>query len=316
MPQNPFDAGGVWLWLSGAPGLADPLSLSELRAAHPLWAADVATLAPWRQVVLGPETGPAAGTWLVAEGGGGRVSPAVCCVGSGDSSLDVARIFAEAGLLMPFASVLAVTQRSGRGQMRRQWLSPPGNIYAALLWPRGAGALGTMAPVVTGACVVEALGEQGLAARLKWPNDVLLDQRKVAGILLEERDDHLLAGIGLNLASAPDAALLRRDHAAPAGALSDFVTLPGVVTLWTELVKSVQTCYRLCVALSGSRELSRFLEHRLAWLGQEVLVRESASDGFRARIVGLVEDGGLRLRQIDSGPGQDLTLHSGSISLL
>lgn len=316
MTQNPFARGGVWLWRDGAPGLAEPLPLEALAAAHPLWAADVARLAPWREVALGADCGPAAGTWLTAGGDAGQCAQPVLVAGLCASSLDVAWAFAAAGLLAPFSSVLALSQTRGRGQLRRDWVSPPGNGYAALVWPGDCPALAPAAPVVVGACLAEALYARGFAAKVKWPNDLLIDNRKVGGILVEERGGLLVAGIGINLASAPDPAALRREHAAPAASLGAFGEVPGAVTLWADLVKSGQTCYFQCVAVSGSRALTRFLEDRLAWLGREVLVREAKSHEFRARIVGLAADGGLRLRRDEAGPGQDLTLHSGSISLL
>jgi len=316
LSQNPFAGGGIWLWASGAKGLAAPVSPAMLEGFHPLWAADMGRLGPWREMTLGPDYGPAAGVWLGAMGAAGAAAAPILVVGPCASSLDVAWAFVRAGLLPPFASVAAVSQTQGRGQMRRDWISPPGNLYAALAWPGATGNLAAMAPVLAGACLCDALYERGFAARVKWPNDLLIDDRKIGGILLEERGGQVVAGIGINFASAPDAALLRRDHAAPAASLDAFGVAPGAVTLWSDLVKSGQTCYRQCVALPDSHERSRFIESRLAWLGQEVLVRESESDEFRARIVGLAEDGGLRLRRIDPGPGQDLTLHSGSISLL
>lgn len=314
--RSPFAGGGVWLWRDGAPGLAEPLSPEALAAAHPLWAADVARLSPFREVVLGPQHGPAAGVWLAAAGAAGACAAPVFVTGACASSLDVARVLGEARLLPPFSSVLALSQTGGRGQMRRQWVSPPGNLYAALSWPADAGELGAAAPVVVGACLADALYARGFPAQVKWPNDLLADGRKVGGILIEERGGRVFAGIGLNLASAPDPATLRRDHAAEAACLAAFGEVPGAVTLWVDLVKSAQTCYRLCVAVSGSRALSRFLEGRLAWLGREVRVCEGGSHEYRARIVGLAEDGGLRLRRDEAGPGQVLTLLSGSISLL
>lgn len=316
MMQNPFLGGGVWLWRSGRPGLAAPLTPDALATSHPLWAADVARLGPWRTVTLGPESGPAAGEWDVAQGDAGQVADPVLCVGACGSSLDVAWEFARAGLFPPFATVLALSQARGRGQLRRDWISPPGNLYAALSWPGAAGDLAAMAPVLVGACLADALVCRGFSANVKWPNDILVEDRKVGGILLEERDGTSVAGVGLNLISAPDPARLRRDHAAPAAPLGAFGEVQGAVTLWTELVKSVQTCYRQCVAVSGSQELSRLVARRLAWMGRDVFVRESGTDGFRAKIVGLAGDGGLRLRRCDPGPGQDLTLHNGSISLL
>ena len=316
MSQNPFAGGGIWLWASGGAGLAEPVSPAMLTGLHPLWAADMERLGPWREVLLGPQYGPVAGRWLGAMGSAGAGIDAILVVGPCVSSLDVAWAFVRAGMLFPFAAVVAVSQTRGRGQLRRDWVSPPGNLYAALAWPQADGALAALAPVLAGACLCDALNERGFAAQVKWPNDLLIDDRKIGGILLEERGGRIVAGIGINFASAPDAARLRREHAAPAASLAAFGVVPGAVTFWADLVKSGQTCYRQCVALSDSHALSRFLEGRLAWLGRDVYVRESKADGFRARIVGLAEDGGLRLRRIDPGPGQDLTLHSGSISLL
>jgi BirA family transcriptional regulator, biotin operon repressor / biotin---[acetyl-CoA-carboxylase] ligase len=316
MAPIPFRDGGIWLRGDGPGELAAPLSPAALAAVHPLWASDCARLAPWREVVFGPEAGPAAGQWFVAQGPAGQVSPPVLVVGECASSLDVGWTLAAAGLLPPFASVVAVTQSQGRGQMRRSWSSPPGNLYAALAWPVAPGDLGAMAPVLVGYCLAEGLAGQGFPVLLKWPNDLLLDGGKVAGILIEERCGQALAGIGLNCVAAPDPTELRRGHAVPAGTLAAFGPLPGLVALWAGLVQSGQTCYRQCVTVSGSGERSRLVARRVAWLGREVLVRENESNVFRARIVGLAEDGGLRLRHGDGGRGMELTLHSGSISLL
>ncbi len=234
MSQNPFAGGGIWVWRSGADGLTGPLSLQTLAAAHPVWAADVSRLGPWREVALGPQAGPAAGEWLVAGGDAAQRANPVLCVGPCGSSLDVAWAFAAAGLLPPFASVLALTQDKGRGQMRRDWISPPGNLYAALAWPADAtGDMAVMASVVVGACLADALTARGFFAKVKWPNDVLLENRKVAGILLEERGGAVLAGIGINLAFAPDATLFRRDHAAAAGALRELGEIPGADTVFS-----------------------------------------------------------------------------------
>lgn len=315
MSPNPFAGGGLWLWREGRVGLASPLSLTELSGSHPLWAADVARLAPWEKVVLGPSAGLAAGTWLRATGAGSSGTP-VLVVGECDSSLDVGWGLAGAGLLPPFASVLAVSQRQGRGQMRRNWQSPPGNLYAALSWPTETGDLGSMAPVLVGYCLAEGLAAAGFLVEVKWPNDLLLADAKVGGILLEERGGRTMAGIGINCARAPEAAVLRRNHAVPATALGEHGTVPGLPTLWDGLVQRAQTCYRQSVTVLDSGERARLVARRLAWLGREVFVRENDTDVFRGRIVGLAGDGGLRLRYGETGPGLEMTLHCGSIALL
>ena len=112
---------------------------------------------------------------------------------------------ARRGLLAPWQSVLVSSQRQGRGQLRRNWVSPAGNIYAALRLPMQEPFASSAASTVTGAMLAAALGKLGFEVRLKWPNDLaVLDgdtPAKVAGILLEERAGVLLAGIGIVMGS-------------------------------------------------------------------------------------------------------------------
>src|SRR6266540_629595 len=71
-----------------------------------------------------------------------------------------------------WAAVLADEQTGGRGRQGRAWASPPGGLYlSVLLRPRFAPA--SLIPLAAGVAVVEALGEHGVTAELKWPNDVL-----------------------------------------------------------------------------------------------------------------------------------------------
>ncbi|MBT3437519.1 MAG: bifunctional biotin--[acetyl-CoA-carboxylase] ligase/biotin operon repressor BirA [Oceanospirillaceae bacterium] len=103
--------------------------------------------------------------------------------------------------------VLAEVQTKGRGRLGRQWQSPFGqNIALSLGWrfAGGAAALEGLSLVV-GLALVEALQDLGVSsAKLKWPNDVLADGKKLAGILLEMRGDatgpcHVVIGIGVNV---------------------------------------------------------------------------------------------------------------------
>lgn len=107
--------------------------------------------------------------------------------------------------------VLAHKQTAARGRRGRTWSMPPGNFAASLIWrPRAdpAGmALRSFAASLALHDVLAGLGVRGLA--LKWPNDVLLEGGKLAGILLESPLPGLLVlGIGINLARAPDPAVL------------------------------------------------------------------------------------------------------------
>lgn len=114
--------------------------------------------------------------------------------------------------------LLALHQTAGRGRRGRAWSMPPGNFAASLtLRPDGpvdqialrsfTASLALRDALIAVGCPAEALS-------LKWPNDVLLNGRKLAGILLESVGDgkggvsHLIIGIGVNLAAVPEAATL------------------------------------------------------------------------------------------------------------
>jgi BirA family biotin operon repressor/biotin-[acetyl-CoA-carboxylase] ligase len=108
--------------------------------------------------------------------------------------------------------IMGRRQRAGRGRQGRGWASPEGNLAATLLlrpkMPPAEAALHSFAAALAVADLCAGLLPRAEIA-LKWPNDVLIGGRKVAGILLESsgargRLDWLAIGIGVNLASAPE----------------------------------------------------------------------------------------------------------------
>ncbi|HEV8014358.1 MAG TPA: biotin--[acetyl-CoA-carboxylase] ligase [Stellaceae bacterium] len=127
------------------------------------------------------------------------------------STSDEAKTLAAAGA--PAGTLVwSRAQSAGRGRQGRGWVSPPGNFYASLVLRPAvpiatAVQLGFVAALAVGdACLARA---PGAAISLKWPNDVLLAGRKLAGILLESQAtasgalEWLVAGIGINLATYP-----------------------------------------------------------------------------------------------------------------
>jgi BirA family biotin operon repressor/biotin-[acetyl-CoA-carboxylase] ligase len=115
------------------------------------------------------------------------------------STNDRARALAAAGAPHG-ALVTTALQTAGRGRQGRTWAAPPGR---ALLMSLVLRAPDRMLPLAAAVAVAETAGER---ASIKWPNDVLLDGRKVAGILAEARpqDGWAVLGIGLNVAVRVD----------------------------------------------------------------------------------------------------------------
>ncbi len=96
-------------------------------------------------------------------------------------------------------------QTGGRGRMGRQWESPRGNLYCSTLVRVRAGDPEAHSLALVVANAVHALVAPLCAgqARIKWPNDVLVDGAKIAGILLERTGDAVVVGIGINVTGHP-----------------------------------------------------------------------------------------------------------------
>jgi BirA family biotin operon repressor/biotin-[acetyl-CoA-carboxylase] ligase len=137
------------------------------------------------------------------------------CYATIGSTNDEAKRLARAGA--PEGTLVwAGEQTAGRGRRGRHWASPPGNLYLSLLLrPGGAPArsaqLGFVAALGLGEAV-ERLAGPALRLSYKWPNDLLVEGRKLAGILLESETtasgeiDLVVIGTGVNLATSPHAA--------------------------------------------------------------------------------------------------------------
>ena len=217
-----------------------------------------------------------------------------------DSTQRVARDLARAGAAEGTA-VFAETQTAGRGRLGRVWHSPPGaNVYVSvILRPPLAPTAVPQLALVAGLAVADAVRACGVPAGLKWPNDVVVGRRKLAGILTEmeaevERVHHVIAGIGVNVnvdafpdALAPIATSMRLEAGKPV----DRVAFAG------RLLVALEARYGAFV--SQGLDVMRSDWERLSCLtGREV--RVAAPEGeITGRAVGLDADGALRLE----GPG-------------
>jgi BirA family biotin operon repressor/biotin-[acetyl-CoA-carboxylase] ligase len=117
----------------------------------------------------------------------------------------------ENELSLPQAMIIAGEQFAGRGRNERRWSSPPGKgIYATTLLTRTAQEL-PLVPLAMANIVASYLRETfGIDARIKWPNDILVGGKKIAGILIEARIQEerafLLIGTGINVEPVSDEA--------------------------------------------------------------------------------------------------------------
>ena len=106
--------------------------------------------------------------------------------------------------------VVADEQTAGRGTKGRAWHSPPGlGLYVSILLRPSSPAAVPLLPLAAGLAARDAVeASHGLAARIRWPNDILFDGRKLGGVLCEsafagDRPEFVIVGIGLNAAHGP-----------------------------------------------------------------------------------------------------------------
>jgi len=210
-----------------------------------------------------------------------------------DEAKRLARDGAAEGLV-----VWAREQNSGRGRRGRAWVSPPGNLYVSLvLRPHCRAATAAQLGFVASLGLGDALGEflaASVSLRCKWPNDVLANGKKIAGILLETEmtagdvPDFVVIGIGVNLATFP------RDVAYPATSLAE----EGMAGIAPQIAL-VALVERFAPWLARWRE-EGFGPIREAWLaraiglGEPILVRLERNT-LAGRFVDLDDDGALML---------------------
>lgn len=172
--------------------------------------------------------------------------------------------------------ILADEQTAARGRRGRSWATPKGNFAATLIMRRtdapGIAALRSfVASLALRRAFVRVTGDESAFA-LKWPNDVLLNGGKVAGILLENIGDHLAIGIGVNLAHAPGADQVE------AGALRP-VSIVGETGLVISTAKFLDALAAEYALLETQFTTFGFAPIRTAWLahaarlGEEIVAR-------------------------------------------
>lgn len=201
----------------------------------------------------------------------------------------------------------AETQTGGRGRLGRGWVSPPGNLYAStIVRLRPGDPQPASLALVAAVALDEVLRGWGAEPWIKWPNDLMLGDAKIAGILLERSGDAVIAGIGVNLAYHPDdlgrpvtslaaAGLGAPDPALFVADLAD--AFARWLTLWRGSLEPVRKCW---------------LE-RAHPAGTALSVRLPEQETIEGLFDGLDADGALRLR-LPGGAVQ--VVHAGDVFMI
>jgi BirA family transcriptional regulator, biotin operon repressor / biotin---[acetyl-CoA-carboxylase] ligase len=229
-----------------------------------------------------------------------------------DSTNEEALRLLASGHAMP-VWIIAAEQTRGRGRGGRHWESPKGNLYATLLMQtKVSAATATQLSFVAALAAHDAIAAHLVPAKrprlkLKWPNDVLLDGAKVAGILLESLAGRqpgnlaVILGVGINVSHAP---ILDDRRVACLG-------------LKTSAVESIFSALATTVSrrLDLWREGRGFEQIRQAWLERaiglnEIIAVHVSGNAIRGRFKGVDTKGAL---QLETEPGVVVTVTAGDI---
>jgi len=230
------------------------------------------------------------------------------------STNDIAKTLASEGLRRPLL-ISAEEQTRGRGRMGRAWSSPQGGAWMTLVWPGvpddDRDVLST-APLVVGLAVADTIDamlrnandrHDSQHVQIKWPNDVLLGGKKVAGVLCEREvgpsgGSPLIVGVGVNVAN--DTSSLGSADGPPRFPPISISEFAGVVVRPADVVDAfvdrVVPLLERLVHSGFTPELRRAIEDRMAYI-KDGIVRIGRSEP--AEVLGVDDAGRLRVRFAD-----------------
>jgi BirA family biotin operon repressor/biotin-[acetyl-CoA-carboxylase] ligase len=217
------------------------------------------------------------------------------------------------------AVVYAFRQTGGRGRLGRPWASPPGSVpFSVVLTPGLAPQRAQMLTLAAAVGLIRGIeAATGLAADIKWPNDVQWEGRKLAGILTEVRSDpdrvtRAVVGIGLNVATRPDD--FPPDVRAHAASLATALGTPvAVAPLLRAVLAGLEGAFDAVLA-GDARALGDLLETyraRCVTLGRDVVVR-GARETLTGRAERVDDLGALWVRRADGG---EEAVYAGDVTL-
>ena len=201
--------------------------------------------------------------------------------------------------------LVALHQDEGKGRHGRIWQSLDGNFFGSTLVSlRATDPSAPALALVAGLALIEAVEVAAPDARLslKWPNDLMLGDAKLAGILLERSGDRVVVGFGVNLAAAPT--ISGRKTASLAGAIAPQAFAPLLATSFARLLAA----WRMA-------DPAAFVQAWLARahpLGTPLEVHSSPDDRIAGRFDGIEPDGTMRLRLED---GEIDLVRAGDVNL-
>ena len=197
------------------------------------------------------------------------------------STSDVAKERGRAGA-PAFSVILSGEQTAGRGREGHGWISPRGNLFlSVLLRPAARVPHAGLIPLAAGVAVAEALASFGVRAQLKWPNDLVVGERKIAGLLAEaasgsEGIETVVLGIGINLSLDPAEVPATIRDAVTSVSLESRRSVP-LAEAAAETLARVAVWYHALAREGAATVLAAWRARSVPWWGRPVEVRAGPS---------------------------------------
>ncbi len=286
--------GYFYIWSGEVPGLVQSLDPKSL-PAYIYWnTGPIAGAGNWERVQEISCFERQSVWWRFQEG---HTGPDIIICGPCSSVLDIAWRLSAAHCMKKWDSVISVRQWAGRGQLKRNWSSPVGNIYAALNLLPVENFAPTCLPVLIGLCLIRAFSDLGVSLKLKWPNDLLLSRQKVGGVLVEEKKEQCFAGIGINLNRIPEISEQEITSGLAVQKLLNSLCTDNPAGYWQRLVHRVFLWYEVLVANESMQNIASQVEQVMEFLGEEVRVTPGSGDPYNAIVLGVDQQLGLRIQK-------------------
>lgn len=197
--------------------------------------------------------------------------------------------------------VIAGRQTRGRGRQERKWISPRGGIWLSiLLRPKFEISYASLFPMLTSLALAVAI-EKTLKLRptLKWPNDVMLGDKKVAGILVDasiesNQIDYLIIGIGINFKIKPSTiskSIIAKNHHYGAASLVGAKSDAEPIVLLQRFLEELEALYNLAIA-NNLNNIKKEWERRSSTVGKIVKI-STPGGNITGRAIGMDKDGAL-----------------------
>lgn len=194
------------------------------------------------------------------------------------STQDYAHNLVATGVAKDHTAVLAAAQSAGRGRYRRSWVSHHGNLYVSFIFdcPERDPRLSYSVAVA----IAETIASFGIHPTIKWPNDILIDDKKVSGTLIEYSGHFVIVGIGINVNSNPTVDRYKTTK------LDNYSEIP-MNELLNRLMRNIDRWKR-----------TDFRTVRTRWTDLAACINKPVKyRGDMAQLVGINENGALVLRR-------------------